>query len=261
LNAIGVTTMLDSTEQDRETARVKLRADLEAINVELAGMEQTLSRMDMTPWEQLKDGVFAFDDMADSLERVDGGLETFGARIQDTIVSGVGSLGSSMLQAARDGESMGRTMKGVFADIADAIADMAADLLVQQAFSAILRMFGGGAKAATGTSDVAELKTGTSDVAKYAGGGMIRGPKGVDNVPGMILSKDGRPRKPLLVTDGEAILNVKATSALGENFINDLNAGNFLKFAQGGMISSKDSSVRSSEPVGKVLTRLKVPTA
>jgi hypothetical protein len=72
-----------------------------------------------------------------------------------------------------------------------------------------------------------------------AGGGIIKGPgtETSDSIPGLIVDDNGKIQSGLLVSNKEAILNARATAALGEDTINYLNE-NAKRFAQGGMITA-----------------------
>ena len=65
---------------------------------------------------------------------------------------------------------------------------------------------------------------------KAATGGLIigRGTGTSDSVPGFIKSKSGKLH-PLMASNGESILNARATSALGEGTIHALNSGSFVR--------------------------------
>jgi hypothetical protein len=57
----------------------------------------------------------------------------------------------------------------------------------------------------------------------FARGGMIHGIPGIDKIPGFAAGKAGKV-SPIAVTSQESILNREATAALGEPFINAINA-------------------------------------
>jgi hypothetical protein len=72
-----------------------------------------------------------------------------------------------------------------------------------------------------------------------ADGGIIKGPgtETSDSIPGLIVDDNGKIQSGLLVSNKEAILNARATAALGEDTINYLNE-NAKRFADGGMIAA-----------------------
>lgn len=93
---------------------------------------------------------------------------------------------------------------------------------------------GGGAGAFGMLATVMGFKHG--GLIKAATGGVIsgRGTGMSDSIPGFIRSKSGKLR-PLLTSNGESILNAKATSFLGENGIHALNSGDFMRANTAGM--------------------------
>ena len=70
-------------------------------------------------------------------------------------------------------------------------------------------------------------------------GGLLKGPGTAtsDSIPGVVVDQRGKVVSGLAVSDGEAILNAKAVSALGEDTINFLNK-NAARFATGGIVTS-----------------------
>ncbi|MEA3242338.1 MAG: phage tail tape measure protein [Pseudomonadota bacterium] len=106
--------------------------------------------------------------------------------------------------------------------------------------------------------DGAVLKAGRGAVLKsrrsrhLADGGIIKGPgtETSDSIPGLILDDNGKVQSGLLVSNKEAILNARATAALGEDTINYLNA-NAKRFAQGGMITAGPSLSSASSSLSR----------
>ena len=233
---------------------------LRALNLELANTETALGntqvamdQLNNTPLDEISEA-FSFEGLIAGLESANGGLEKMGENIRGQIVGGLSNLGASFTQAARDGENLGDTLKKTFSSILDGIVDLVANLAIQAAVAAIFKAVIGVPAAATGTSDVGGLKTGISNVDKFAGGGIIRGPgTGTsDSVPGLILDKSGNVRKPVLVSDGEAILTAKATNLIGPDFIDSLNAGKVSKFQSGGLIGRSTNAVSNVETPANV---------
>jgi hypothetical protein len=88
-------------------------------------------------------------------------------------------------------------------------------------------------KAGRGASNLRVRRTRHMD-----GGGVISGPgtETSDSIPGLIVDENGKIQSGLLVSNKEAILNARATAALGEDTINYLNE-NAKRFANGGLVS------------------------
>ena len=98
---------------------------------------------------------------------------------------------------------------------------------------------GGGSEAASGIASVVggalagsasgSVIKGGSVIKSFARGGMISG-------PGTATSDS----IPIMASDGESILNAKATEILGEGFIHDINRGNIGRFSTGGVVQGRD---------------------
>ncbi len=230
----------------------ELKEELEGLNVALAVTGEELAQLNNTPFEEIKEG-FDFQTIANGLENASTGVENLGENISGEIVGGLSNLGATLNDVARAGDNLGDTMKRVVASILSNIADLIANLIANKILISALNLFGPSPAAATGTANVDKLAT----------GGMIRGPgTGTsDSIPGIILDKNGRPRKRILVSDGEAILNAAATAALGEQFINSLNTGEFSTFAAGGLIDRSSSTISSSESPANITANAAVAAA
>jgi TP901 family phage tail tape measure protein len=85
-------------------------------------------------------------------------------------------------------------------------------------------------------------------IARYAGGGIIRGPgTGTsDSIAG--LHMNGGKSRPIAVSNGEAILNAKAVSLLGDDFVHALNSQKFQGFNAGGLLAAAKNSTGKYKP-------------
>lgn len=86
---------------------------------------------------------------------------------------------------------------------------------------------------------------------KAATGGIITGPgTGTsDSIPGFIRSKTGK-LKPLLTSNGESILNAKATSFLGADGVHALNSGQYVAADTSGMNKDINRMMTQAKPAG-----------
>lgn len=123
-----------------------------------------------------------------------------------------------------------------------------------KALSGIASIFTGGAGGGGGgalgllTALIPGFKNG--GVIKAATGGIITGPgTGTsDSVPGLIRAKNGK-LYPLLTSNGESILNARATKLLGEDGVHALNSGQFLRADTSAMVRDTAKLMRST-PAG-----------
>jgi hypothetical protein len=93
--------------------------------------------------------------------------------------------------------------------------------------------------------------------ARVGESGKIHGPgTGTsDEILGQVLDDTGRPKGVIAVSSGESILTRKATDALGEDFINQINSqGGLPKFAVGGMIRDAYSTTRTARTGSALMT-------
>jgi hypothetical protein len=195
-------------------------------------------------------------------------------------LGGLSSKFSGFINGVGDvGKAMGEGLSGIVGSLGSLFSSGAGAAVKwgKVAFNAVVSYFGANAGGGSGGGGTASSRTGIADVAyykdggiideeikkyakggiideeveKYAGGGMIRGPgTGTsDSIHGVILDAKGIPRKRIMVSDGEAILNAKATRMLGANFINEVNSGQVLKFATGGLIGHQGSVASASSTV------------
>lgn len=278
---------VDESQEQRDLgiqARIK---ELEELNRQLGGMNAEIDQLQNTAWDEIKEG-FNFETLAEGFESAGTQLEDFGESINSIIVHGFSDLGSAFTKAIREGQSFSDAVRQMAANVADSIADMVANMAAQAAVAAGLRFLQGlggafgsagdagattgqasgigggdyGNVARDGISDVALLRTGIADVAEIlsdsspvrrAEGGLISGAgTGTsDSIFGVITNDKGQVRKGIRVSDGEAILNAKATSALGKQAIDAINRGASVKMATGGVVSAGASIVANSTPGGQ----------
>jgi TP901 family phage tail tape measure protein len=99
-------------------------------------------------------------------------------------------------------------------------------------------------------------------IRRRAGGGIIKGPgtETSDSIPGVIVDDAGIPQGNILVSNKEAILNARATAALGEDTINYLNA-NAKRFANGGLVSGGSDLQAVSSSLTRSTRQRAVPAA
>ena len=225
-----------------------LNAELITTQEQLGNTKESLDQLNTTPVGELKEA-FNFESLVAGLEQANGGLENMAENIRGPIIAGLSNMGATMNQAARDGENLGDALKKTFSSILDGIADLIANLAIQAAVASIFKAIIGFKGGTPDAGDAGGLKTGSSNVETFAGGGIIKGPgTGTsDSVPGLILDKNGKVRKPVLVSDGEAILTARATNIIGPDFINSLNDGKFSKFQSGGLIGRSTDAVSNVE--------------
>jgi len=184
-----------------------------------------------------------------------GGVLISSANLMGTMGKAAGLTGSpqpapavgnnTVLADAAAGEA-----KGFFASLSDGFSSVW-DVMSEGFTGALsgigdlLGIGGGGGKGGGGgvlgllTAIIPGMKTG--GIIRAATGGIIvgRGTGTSDSVPGLIRAKNGKLH-PLMTSNGESILNAKATSALGEGTIHSLNSGNFLRADTSGL--SRDSA-------------------
>lgn len=183
------------------------------------------------------------------LEEMNNGLNNVANTIQDKLVTGIDSLAGGLANAITTGKSLGETLKQTFFQTTQSITQAILKAIILKGILAATGggggggflaglIGGGGAKgAATGAviSDSGSLETSSS-----GGGGIVKGPSGLDNILGAIKSRAGKFIEPIGVTAKESILNRKATSLLGTDFIHKLNAGRLRGFVQGGIVRPRD---------------------
>ena len=125
--------------------------------------------------------------------------------------------------------------------------------------AAVGSLSGGGLEASSGLLEFGQLFAATGGVfskgtikrSKYAGGGILKGPgtSTSDSIPGIAVGRRGI--KPIALSDGEGILNVKAVKFLGEDFIHRANAGKFTGFNAGGVIDFAKMNYKPQMPAGR----------
>lgn len=174
--------------------------------------------------------------------------------LEDLDISGTGPLeealtggkpaGDGVLAEVAEGEG-----KGFFASIKDGFFGLIDGLKggfggMLQGLGGLLGLGGSGAAGGLGMlTAVLGFKNG--GLIKAATGGIITGPgTGTsDSVPGFIRSRSGK-LKPLLTSNGESILNARATSFLGADGVHALNAGQFVKANTSSMRGEISSMMR-----------------
>lgn len=117
------------------------------------------------------------------------------------------------------------------------------DILTGLAMNAAMSYFGGGAGGAA-------ARTG-GIIQGFARGGIIRG-RGTgtsDSISGVVDGKSGK--RPIRVSNGEAILNKKAVDTLGPGFVHAVNSGSFRRAAQGMINDSAKSTSKASSGVDR----------
>ena len=243
----------DKEQETRDEELLAKEKEINDLNTALGVTNDEITQLTQNPWNELSEAM-SFDSLAENIETMAPKFEDLGETINSIAAGSMLKLGTAFNDALQNGENFGDAMRSVFTDMAAQIADLAIQLMIMMAFKAIA----GGAGAKTGTADVAELRTGTSNVAdvpgqkplKFNTGGYIKGPgTGTsDSIPGVILDGKGRVTKGIRVSHGEAILNAKATQALGRETINRINSGDIVKMATGGVVEAGSMAVAQSEP-------------
>lgn len=120
-----------------------------------------------------------------------------------------------------------------------------------KAIGGIAGIFGGGSSPSPFGLFASILGFKKGGVIRAATGGLIRG-RGTgtsDSVPGLVKAKDGR-LYPLLTSNGESILNAKATQLLGEDGVHALNSGRLVTADVGGINTEISRLMRGSEIAG-----------
>lgn len=188
-----------------------------------------------TIWEQIKEG-FDPAKIAEDLEKTTSNVNNLGKSIRDNLIKGMDDVGDAFAKAIVDGENLGNSLKAVFRDVAKQIVATLIKAGINKLIGAFLGVPSGAAK-------------GKANVEGYAGGGKITGPgTGTsDDIPGIVLGDTGKPVRPILVSNGESILTAAATKALGEDFINSVNAGRPLKAAAGAIIRESRNTTSSAK--------------
>jgi len=132
---------------------------LQAINVELQKAATAIGTEAVAGVEQYTLAI-------EQLQATQKAATDASIQFRQAAVEGIEQGISSVLKNLDKFEDAGDVIKGVFRSIAQAIADLAAEIIAKQATLALLRAFGGGAAGGTGFAEGGEVGgqgTGTSD--------------------------------------------------------------------------------------------------
>jgi hypothetical protein len=186
------------------------------------------------------------------LRRAQGGMVTSGA-------SGTGSIldklvGGEEDKGAQRTHSQSERKEKVLL-IREALGAEGVDTPVKRGMGGMIppvRRAGGGAV----------YQTSLGEAIDRSHGGMIKGPgTGTsDSIPGVIVDESGRPQRGILVSNGESILNAKATTKLGKDTIDFLNT-NADKFASGGVVGVSRNVQKTIHSISQATSKTLKPTA
>jgi len=227
----------------------KASVDVERLSQEIVTLDNELAELARAAQEELGAIPDIFEGLdpeilSERLKGLDSDMSKVAEHLSDSVVVAMDEVGDALAGAILDGESFGDSMKGIFNSLAKDIATTLIKAGVNQMLQSLgmSLAFGG---AATG----GVVKAATGGVVRMATGGIIKGPgTGTsDSVFGTIVGKGGN-KQPVRLSNGEAVLNAKATELLGDNFIHTLNSGKIAAFAAGGMQQSATAAKPMTMP-------------
>lgn len=250
---------------ENETALADLRLETETLG------DTELPFFSMERWRAGWEGAKSMFD--DTLSHIKYGMQesqyTVDRIAQNTAglaVNAFESMGDAIanefMDTQAEGESFSDEMKRILSDMGDELLRQAikavTNAMIQQFISMLVTAFIGGGVGATPNGPAAvsvgapaytsSAGTGpgfngmtpmlaTGGIIGMATGGMVKGPgTGTsDDVPGYIVGKDGK-KKPVMLSNGEAVLTAEATKNLGADFIAAANSGSLFRMAEGGVV-------------------------
>ncbi len=236
---------------------------IRTLNLELAQMQSKQDDLSSTFAD-----TFSGAGLERSFGRIKTGLENnvmtakeLGRTLENQVVQGAVDFSSGLAQAIVTGKSLKDTMLQLFATMLQGIAQTIIQQQILNAILMITKALGGAAsgasnvsaeggissvqasRAAVGASNVQVERRatgGTIGTGQRKPSGMITGPGSgtSDQVAALILDKQKRKMRPLLVSNGESILTAAVTKSLGERTIDEWNQAGTAMMAKGGVIGN-----------------------